>query len=368
MAVGEAGTFTMKALEIENVSKSYQVVRRLPDKEGNRLLSWRPLARFFLGETFSVLGTRTVMPIAALDGVSFSVEPGRVVGLFGKNGSGKTTLLSILGGVFPQDSGTVRCFGHDLSSHLHEVRECVVPIFGWLDAITWAFTGRQNIEKLLIMHHVEPAPLADQIDELAREIDLDDRLDDRAARYSQGMRVKIQVIVAILLYRVRGRSLLLLDEPFLGLDVFSQRYLRDFVRYKMRGDGFAMILATHQPEDIAEICDEVVVLDKGRVIAKDALASLRLMVKRAETIQIDYQTADSQPLPDGFFQRDGVLEQRTFRQDGRLRLSLLVEDSHSMLAWLVGAMVQAGCYLASVHTQPMAFKDVLVQLIEGAEL
>ena len=178
----------------------------------------------------------------------------------------------------------------------------------------------------------------------------------------------LQVIVAILLYRMRGRSLLLLDEPFLGLDVFSQRYLRDFVKYKMCGDGFSMILATHQHEDIAEICDEVVVLDKGRVIAKDSLDNLRLMVKRAETIQIEYQTPDGQPLPDWFFRRDGVLGQKTFRQDGRLRLSLLVEDSHSMLAWLVGAMVQAGCHLASVHTRPMAFKDVLVQLIEGAEL
>ena len=141
----------MKALELENVSKSYKVVKKLPNKEETNLLGFRNLTRFFLGETFSIIGTRTVTSITALGDVSFSVEPGQVVGLFGKNGSGKTTMLSILGGIFPQDSGVVRCFGYDYIRNLYEIRKYVVPIFGWLDAITWAFTGRQNIEKFMIM-------------------------------------------------------------------------------------------------------------------------------------------------------------------------------------------------------------------------
>jgi ABC-2 type transport system ATP-binding protein len=358
----------MKALELEHVTKSYQVVRTLPGKGGGHPLGLRNLTRFFLGETFSVLGTRTVTTIPALDGVSFAVEPGQVVGLFGKNGSGKTTLLSILGGVFPQDSGTVRCFGHDLRTDLYEVRKYVVPIFGWLDAITWAFTGRQNIEKFLIMHHVDPTSVTDQVDELAREIGLGDRLDDRAARYSQGMRIQIQVIAAILLYRARGHSLLLLDEPFLGLDVFSQRYLRDFVRHRMRGDDFSMILATHQCRDIEEICDEVIVLDKGKIIARDSVDDMRQRVGKAETIQIEYVMPEGRPLPDRFFRREGVLEQRMHRHDGRTELSLLVEDSRATLAWLVGAMAQAGCHLTALHTRAMNLEDALVQLIERSHV
>jgi len=355
----------MKALELEDVSKSYKIVRKLPDKEENRLLGLRNLTRFFLGETFSILGTRAVTSITALDRVSFTVEPGQVVGLFGKNGSGKTTLLSILGGVFPPDSGAVRCFGHDLRTDLYEVRKFVVPIFGWLDAITWAFTGRQNIEKFMIMHHVEPSQITDQIDVLAREIELDDRLDDRAARYSQGMRVKIQVMTAILLYRMRGKSLLLLDEPFIGLDVFSQRFLRDYVKYQMRKDNFSLLLATHQPEDIEEICDQVIVIDQGRIIAKDSVDELRRMVKKAETIQIDYLAPDDQPLPDSFFQRGGVLEQKSLHRSDHVELSLLVEDSRSTLAWLVRDMVQAGCRLTSLHARAMKFEDVLIKLIQG---
>ncbi len=355
----------MKALELENVSKSYKVVKKLQDKEENHLLGFRNLTKFFLGETFSIIGTRTVTSITALDNVSFSVEPGQVVGLFGKNGSGKTTMLSILGGIFPQDSGIVRCFGYDYSNALYEIRKYVILIFGWLDAITWAFTGRQNIEKFMIMHHVPPAQIADQIDELAKEIDIYDRLDDRAARYSQGMRVKIQVMAAILLYRARGKSLLLLDEPFIGLDVFAQRYLRDFVKYKMRQDNFVLLLATHQSEDIEEICDEVVVIDEGKIIAKDSVDNLRRMVRKAENIRINYVPSNDNPLPDDLFQRRGILEHKLLNRGRHIELDLVVEDSRDTLAWLVSEMVKSGCGITSLNTHVMKFEDVLVKLIEG---
>jgi ABC-2 type transport system ATP-binding protein len=357
----------MKALELENVSKSYKIVKKLADKQENQLLGLRNLTKFFLGETFSIIGTRTVTSITALDSVSFSVEPGQVVGLFGKNGSGKTTMLSILGGIFPQDSGTVRCFGYDYSTDLYQVRKYVVPVFGWLDAVTWAFTGRQNIEKFMIMHHVLPRQIMDQIDELAKEIDIYDRLDDRVARYSQGMRVKIQVMAAILLYRMRGRSLLLLDEPFIGLDVFVQRYLRDFVKYKMRKDNFAMFLATHQPEDIEEICDEVIVIDQGRIIAKDSVDNLRRMVKKAENIRIKYVPSNGEPLPKDLFQRRGILEHKSLKRGGYIELDLIVEDSRDTLAWLVSEMVKAGCGIASLNTHVIKFEDVLIRIIEENE-
>jgi ABC-type multidrug transport system ATPase subunit len=357
----------MKALELENVSKSYKIVKKLQDKGESRLLGLRNLTKFFLGETFSIIGTRAVTSITALDNVSFSVQPGQVVGLFGRNGSGKTTMLSILGGIFPQDSGTVRCFGHDYSTDLYQVRKYVVPVFGWLDAVTWAFTGRQNIEKFMIMHHVPPSHIVEQIDELAREIDIYDRLDDRVARYSQGMRIKIQVMAAILLYRMRGRSLLLLDEPFIGLDVFVQRYLRDFVKYRMRQDNFAMLLATHQPEDIEEICDEVVVINNGRIIAKDSVDNLRRMVKKAESIKIKYIPSNDKPLPVSLFQRRGILERKSLKRGGHIELDLIVEDSRDTLAWLVSEMVNAGCGITSLNTHVMKFEDVLVRIIEESE-
>lgn len=354
------------ALQLRNISKSYTVVKKLErDSPGDHLVNLRGFTRFFLGESFSILGTRIITTVQALDDVSFTVEPGKIVGLFGKNGSGKTTMLSILGGIFPPDRGQVTCFGYDFTTELYKVRQLVVPIFGWLNAITWAFTGRQNIEKLLILHHVEPGPLAPQIDELAREIDLYDRLDDRAARYSQGMRIKIQIIVAILLYRVYGCSLLLLDEPFIGLDIFTQRYLRDFIQHKMRGENFTMILATHQPADLEMLCDEVIVLDNGRVKAYDTLANLAKRVEKTESIQIAYRPANGHPLPAHLLQRDDILEESTIQRNGGYELRLKVADSQHTLSWLIGEMMQTGHHLSSLQTQPMAFEDVLVQLLQS---
>ncbi len=353
---------TTAALEVEQLCKAYQVVKKVPEADHAPAQQLHRVTRFLLGETFGVLGTRQVTALPALDQVSFRVEPGQVVGLFGKNGSGKTTLLSILGGVFPADSGTARCFGHDLRTDLYQVRKYIVPIFGWLDAITWAFTGRQNIEKFLLMHHVEPGPLASQINELAHAIELNDRLDDRAARYSQGMRIKIQVIAAILLQRTYGRSLLLLDEPFIGLDLFSQRYLRHFVGAELRRDNFSMILATHQPEDIEALCDEVIVLDRGRVLAKDSVANLRRMVCQREAVHIVYMPAPGQPLPD-LAACTGVATHSTLHRNGHIESTMTVDDSSATLAWLIPQILQGDSRLLSVQTQPMAFGDVLVELI-----
>ncbi|MCB0062471.1 MAG: ABC transporter ATP-binding protein, partial [Caldilineaceae bacterium] len=288
------------------------------------------------------------------------------VGLFGKNGSGKTTLLSILGGVFPADSGAVHCFGHDIRTDLATVRNYIVPIFGWLDAITWAFTGRQNIEKFLLMHHVEPGPLAGQIEELAQAIDLADRLDDRAARYSQGMRIKLQVIAAILLQRAYGRSLLLLDEPFIGLDLFTQRYLRQFVGEELGRDNFSMLLATHQPEDIEALCDEVIVLDRGCVLAKDSVVNLRRMVCKQESVQIIYAPVTGRPLPD-LSTCAGIVTHTTLQRNGHVESTLVVDDSSTTLAWLVPQILQNDGHLLSIQTKPMTFGDVLMRLIqEGA--
>ncbi|HRW04923.1 MAG TPA: ABC transporter ATP-binding protein [Caldilineaceae bacterium] len=350
------------ALALTQICKAYQVVKPRQSAVAPRSPHLHSLTRLLLGETFGVLGSREVTTIPALDNISFTVEPGQVVGLFGKNGSGKTTLLSILGGVFPADSGSVHCFGHDMRTELATVRKFIVPIFGWLDAITWAFTGRQNIEKFLLMHHVEPGPLADQIEELAQAIDLADRLDDRAARYSQGMRIKLQVIVAILLQRAYGRSLLLLDEPFIGLDLVTQRYLRHFVGQELRRDNFSMLLATHQPDDIEALCDEVIVLDRGRVLAKDSVANLRRMVRRREALQLVYVPDGQMPLlvlpacP-------GVDTLQTIQRNGLVETKMMVDDSSATLTILLPPLLQANCRLISIQTQPMSFGDVLLQLI-----
>lgn len=351
------------ALALTQICKAYQVVKPRPSTVIPRSPHLHSLTRLLLGETFGVLGSREVTTIPALDNVSFTVEPGQVVGLFGKNGSGKTTLLSILGGVFPADSGSVHCFGHDLQQEPRRVRNHIIPIFGWLDAITWAFTGRQNIEKFLLMHHVEPGPLAADIEELAHAIELGDRLDDRAARYSQGMRIKLQFIAAMLLQRVYGRSLLLLDEPFIGLDLVTQRYLRRFVAEELRQRDFSMLLATHQPEDIELLCDEVIVLDQGRVLAKDSVTNLRRMVRKRETLQVLYAPVAGEQLPD-LSSCVGIATHNTIQRNGHMESTLVVDDSSATLSWLLPQILQGDGRLLSVQTQPMTFGDVLLALLE----
>ena len=148
------------------------------------------------------------------------------------------------------------------------------------------------------------------------------------------------MIAAILLQCTYGRSLLLLDEPFIGLDLFAQRYLRHVVGAALRRDNFSMLLATHQPEDIEALCDEVIVLDRGRLIAKDSVANLRRMVCQRESLQLVYALDQQSPAP-SLATCLGVESVAMSQRNGLVEAKLVVADSGATLALLLPALLQA---------------------------
>ena len=201
----------------------------------------------------------------AVEGASFRLERGQVLGLVGPNGAGKTTLLRMLVGLIRPTSGVVRLFGHDVGRELKEALFSVGAIIETPDMYKY-LTGRQNLAQYARMRADVGA---ERIAETVRFVDLTDRIDERITRYSLGMRQRLGIAQALL----HRPDLLILDEPTNGLDPAGMQDMRRMIRHLADERGMAVLVSSHLLHDVQAICDSVAVLKEGRMIASGDVAS-----------------------------------------------------------------------------------------------
>jgi len=208
----------------------------------------------------------------ALDDVSFTVAPGEIFGLLGPNGAGKTTAFRLLSGLLPPDRGTFTLDGEPstAASTAYRVRLGVVFQEASLDL---KLSGRENLALGAALYGVPRALARQKIDEVLALMQLGPRADEPAARYSGGMRRRIE-IARVLLHEPR---LLLMDEPGRGVDPEALRRIWDQIEALCARRALSVILTTHQPEE-AERCQRIAILDQGRVVASGTPDELRARV------------------------------------------------------------------------------------------
>ena len=203
-----------------------------------------------------------------LDDLSLSVTEGSVFGFLGPNGAGKTTTVRVILGLLTADSGEIEVLGRDPRVAADELRAEIGALFdhdGHYDRLT----ALQNLTFHAEVRGVKGASA--RIEDLLRRCNLWDRRRDRVSTFSKGMRQRLAVARA-LLHRPR---LVLLDEPFTGLDPVAAVELRDDIRRVARDEGVTVLLATHDLHHVEKLCDEVTVIEKGRAVATGAPDVLR---------------------------------------------------------------------------------------------
>ncbi len=205
----------------------------------------------------------------ALDWVTFGIGNGQLFGLLGPNGSGKTTIFRILSTLIRPSAGSATVFGHDPSHEPARVRPLLGVVFQD-PALDGELTVRENLSFHGRLYGLGTAPLRTRIDELAELFELSDRLGERVSRLSGGQRRRADLIRGML-HRPR---LLLLDEPTTGLDPLARRTFWDVVHRVRRREGVTTIVATHLLDE-AEACDDLAILNRGRLIASGSPAALK---------------------------------------------------------------------------------------------
>jgi len=207
--------------------------------------------------------------IAAVDDVSFVARDGEITGLLGPNGAGKTTTLRMLYTLMQPDAGRVLVDGLDPAVHAGDVRRRL-GVLPDARGLYKRLTARENVAYFGRLHGLDAAVMAERIERLAAALGMHDFLDRRTEGFSQGQRTKTAIARAL----VHDPRNVLLDEPTNGLDVMTTRGLRQFLR-ELRAEGRCVLLSSHIMQEVAALCDRIVVIAQGRVVAQGTPAELR---------------------------------------------------------------------------------------------
>lgn len=208
-------------------------------------------------------------PVEAVRDVSFSAADGRITGLLGPNGAGKSTTLRMLYTVLRPDAGSARIDGTDVVADPLAARRSI-GVLPHSAGIYRQLTARENIRFYGELHGLAPALLRRRIDELVGRLDMTEFADRRADGFSQGQRIKVALARAL----VHSPRNVLLDEPTNGLDVMATRALRELIR-GLRAEGHCVLFSSHVMQEVAALCDEIVIIAAGQVAMQGSADEIR---------------------------------------------------------------------------------------------
>ncbi|MGV0793587.1 ATP-binding cassette domain-containing protein [Mycolicibacterium sp. XJ1819] len=214
----------------------------------------------------------------AVDGVSFTVAPGTVLGMLGPNGAGKTTTVRMMTTLTKPTGGTARVAGYDVESQPDEVRRRI-GLTGQVATVDELLTGRENIRMIGGLYGIRRKDLARLGDQLLQQFSIADAADRVVKSYSGGMRRRLDLAVSLL----ASPPVLFLDEPTTGLDPRSRTELWDALRDLVR-QGTTLLLTTQYLEEADQLADNIVVIDRGRIIAEGSPMQLKQQAGKASLV------------------------------------------------------------------------------------
>ncbi|MGH1492276.1 MAG: ABC transporter ATP-binding protein [Acidimicrobiales bacterium] len=289
--------------------------------------------------------------LRAVDGVSFTIEPGETYGLLGPNGAGKTTAISMIAGLLRSDGGEVQVLGQVMTPTSRQPKASVGLVPQDL-AIYPDLTARENLAFFGRLYSMQGDQLRERVDEVLEVIGLEDRANDRSEEFSGGMKRRLNIGIGLL----HRPQLLILDEPTVGVDPQSRNSILESVE-SLSADGLAVLYTTHYMEEAERLCDRVAIVDKGRVQAEGTRRELVTLVGENDRIRI--QAAGATSVATEHLERlPGVV---TALASGSV-IELIVEDASSILAETLRVITDAGTSVSSVSVEEPDLEAVFLHL------
>jgi gliding motility-associated transport system ATP-binding protein len=293
----------------------------------------------------------------AVDGISFEVEKGQIVGFLGPNGAGKTTTMRVLTCFLPPSAGSASVAGFDVLEQPMEVKKRI----GYLPETPPLYPEMEVGEYLDFVGRLKgiPAPsLAQRVSEVAERCAIGDVKNQLIAKLSKGYRQRVGLAQAI----IHNPDVLILDEPTSGLDPQQIIETRDLI--KSLAGNHTIILSTHILPEVEQICEQVIIIARGKLVAKDSVANLTSRLRGSETVAVEIADgADAAQVRRRLESVAGV--SRVTPRDGHKgSLSFVVEsqEGQHVRPQLARAIVEAGWNLNELHAVGLSLEEIFLEL------
>jgi ABC-2 type transport system ATP-binding protein len=259
-------------IHIHDLRKTFVV----PEREPGLRAALRSLVR------------RKTREVPAVDGVSFDIEAGEVVGFLGPNGAGKTTTLKMLSGLLHPTSGEVSVLGHTPSRREKEYLRRMTLVMGNRNQLQWDLPAADSFELNRAIYRIPEAQFRRTLDEFVELLELQDLISKPVRNLSLGERMKMEIAGSLL----HLPTVLFLDEPTIGLDVTMQKRIRSFIaEYNLR-HGATVLLTSHYMADVEALCRRVIVIHHGRILHDGELGGLAKRFAAYKTIEVTLEDGD----------------------------------------------------------------------------
>jgi len=262
----------MSAISVVNLKKYYRVYQ----KESGLIGSFKSL--FY----------RQYQDVKAVDDISFSINEGELVGFIGPNGAGKTTTLKVLSGLLYPTSGQVQVLGYMPYQRRPEFQKQFSLVMGQKNQLWWDLPALESFILNKEIYEIPEPQFQQTLTELIKMLDLKEFLKVQVRKLSLGQRMKLELVAALL----HSPKVLFLDEPTIGLDVVMQKKIRDFIRIYNQKFKATIILTSHYMNDVKELCQRVIIIDKGRIFFDGKLKEIIRKYANYKTLEIFF----SQPV------------------------------------------------------------------------
>ncbi len=223
--------------------------------------------------------------VRAVDGISFRVPRGEMVGYIGPNGAGKSTTIKMLTGILTPSGGRIRVAGVDPSRERTKLALRIGVVFGQRTSLWWDLPLRDSYRLVHRMYRIPDARYRENLERCVELLQLGDLLDTPVRQLSLGQRMRGDIAAALL----HDPEVLYLDEPTIGLDVVSKAKVRGFLRELNAERGTTVLLTTHDLTDIEQLCERVMVIDHGRLVYDGSLAGLHGIGGSERTLVVDLE-------------------------------------------------------------------------------
>ena len=233
-------------IEIKDLSKSFKIFKRKPGLKG-------ALESFF---------KRNYFTFTAIENINLNINKGEIIGILGENGAGKTTLIKLMVGLLHPTTGTININDYNPWKRNHNYLKKVSVVMGQKNQLWWDIPASESFLLNKHIYNIDDLKYKNTLDELVELLDVKEKINIQVRRLSLGERMKMEIIAALL----HQPSIVLLDEPTLGLDVISQSKIREFVKYHNQQYKTTFVITSHYTKDIQEMCKRVFVLNKGKKI------------------------------------------------------------------------------------------------------